>query len=424
MNEFEQYQPVIKAKPEFTKVQYIFSLISLLMGFFFSRFIIASGLGISVTVFTVLFLAFCICYFKLGKSEFKIHRSLLIIIMVFSCNFFIIDNTFIKFLDLLFIASMSAYFIYCSSGSREQKKIGDMLFFDFIKSIIIMPFYSLFITPSAIVNGTKKTSMAKKVLLSFFAILAAMPLTGIILGLLLSADNSFNKLFNYLFSDIFSNVFFNLFLAVVGIPVAFYFFGMLYSNEKKVLKDELNDEKSKELMNSIKVVPGFVFISAVVPIIIIYLLFFASQLAYFTSAFQNILPDGFIPSEYARTGFFQICVVAIINGIMIAVMGLMTKRKDSILSAASKVFISILSLLTIMFIATALSKMVLYINYFGLTLLRVYVTWFMVLLAAVFVIAFIKQIYKSMNAVKVFSVVFVIMFFALSFSNVRQACIR
>lgn len=131
-----------------------------------------------------------------------------------------------------------------------------------------------------------------------------------------------------------------------------------------------------------------------------------------------MLPQGFIPADYARSGFFQICAVAFIDGLIIAVMGLTTKRHDKGLSAVFKIFIGILSLLTLLFIATAISKMVLYIDYFGLTSLRVYVTWFLLLLTAVFILAFLKQIFKSINITKNFSVIFVVLFFLLSFSNV------
>lgn len=50
-----------------------------------------------------------------------------------------------------------------------------------------------------------------------------------------------------------------------------------------------------------------------------------------------------------------------------------------------------LSIFTLILIATAISKMVMYISVYGLTQLRFYTTWFMLLLAVIFVMIIVKQ---------------------------------
>jgi hypothetical protein len=70
-----------------------------------------------------------------------------------------------------------------------------------------------------------------------------------------------------------------------------------------------------------------------------------------------------------------------------------------------------------MLIAAALSKMVMYIGCYGLTQLRVYTTWFMLLLFIVFVIVGLRQ-FKSFSGTRIVIVSLVMFFMVLSYGNV------
>ena len=59
-----------------------------------------------------------------------------------------------------------------------------------------------------------------------------------------------------------------------------------------------------------------------------------------------------------------------------------------------------------------------YINNYGLTILRLYTSWFMALLAIIFVIIIVMQFVKKIKCVKAIAVSFIIMFGVLSFSDV------
>ena len=75
------------------------------------------------------------------------------------------------------------------------------------------------------------------------------------------------------------------------------------------------------------------------------------------------------------------------------------------------------SVFTLLITATAVSKMVLYIQNYGLTQLRVYTTWFMLLTALIFVFVIIKQFKIDFQIIRTFAVVFTIFFAALCFSR-------
>jgi hypothetical protein len=135
------------------------------------------------------------------------------------------------------------------------------------------------------------------------------------------------------------------------------------------------------------------------------------------SAFGEHLPEGFTYAEYARRGFFELCAVAGINLGILIVSHVFMKREAGEAPRILKVETLIISLFTMLLIATALSKMVMYINVLGLTQLRVYTSWFMILLLFIFVIICIRQ-FKKFNSAKTMLIGFVVMFMVLSYSNV------
>jgi len=117
----------------------------------------------------------------------------------------------------------------------------------------------------------------------------------------------------------------------------------------------------------------------------LYLVFIFSQTPYFFSAFTGRRPDGWLVySEYARQGFFELCWIAAIN-LIILIAGNVTSRKRRIESRLLKAFNIALAVITLALIATAFSKMALYISAYGLTMPRLLPCVFMVFMTVVFI---------------------------------------
>ena len=126
-----------------------------------------------------------------------------------------------------------------------------------------------------------------------------------------------------------------------------------------------------------------------------------------------------IYSEYARRGFFELCFVSVINLAIILALNLFCKDNNKEeRPAAVKAMTCILSVFTLLLISTAVSKMFMYIRVYGLTQLRVYTSWFMLLLFVLFTSVILSVITKKVNLSKVTVTAFVIMFAALSFCNI------
>lgn len=110
-----------------------------------------------------------------------------------------------------------------------------------------------------------------------------------------------------------------------------------------------------------------------------YFLFLVSQLAYLTGGFAGLLPDGYTPAEYARRGFIEMACICVINlGLILFAASPVKQGSPSKLTRLLSLFIGGFSLFLV---ASASSRMNLYIHQFGLTRLRVLTEFFMVWLA-------------------------------------------
>ena len=143
---------------------------------------------------------------------------------------------------------------------------------------------------------------------------------------------------------------------------------------------------------------------------ICYLAYLFSQLAYFFSAFKSLLPDGFSTAEYARRGFFELCAVAVINAIVIFAVIVLVRKKETRMPSSVRILSVFISLFTLLLCATSISKMVLYIRTYGLTVFRVGTSAFMLVIAA----AFAAMILRMFSAkIKVLQTVVIAASFAL-----------
>ena len=197
-----------------------------------------------------------------------------------------------------------------------------------------------------------------------------------------------------------------------------YVFSLYISSNDRKCANILTADGVKEKMPVIQIAPVVTVLTAVLPILAVYVAFFVSQWQYYVSAFTGELPKDFSYADYAREGFFQLCIVSIINLIILVFISLLMKRKEGkrpyILNVVSIIF----SVFTLVLISTAMAKMYMYIDCYGLTPLRVYASWFMVVLTLVFVLIIVKQFFEKLRLVVISLTVLVVMFSALSLSNV------
>ena len=176
-----------------------------------------------------------------------------------------------------------------------------------------------------------------------------------------------------------------IFYSMFTLPVSAYMYGLVSGSAHRKGTDIAEPEKAQKTVESARVLqPATVFI-VLGAVCGLYIVFILSQTPYFFSAFTGRRPAGWLLyAQYARQGFFELCGIAAVN-LVIITAGNVTCRKSRDDSRQLKAFNISLAVITLVLIATAFSKMAMYIGVYGLTMPRLLPCVFMVLMAAVFV---------------------------------------
>ena len=241
-------------------------------------------------------------------------------------------------------------------------------------------------------NKNINSRAGNMILKAFLGLIIGSPIF-ILVFLLLSTDSAFGAMMDDLCSwiyDIDLDFVITAGSCILG-AVLFTLFLLLQVKAASLKKtDPFYDSFWLDKVSTrIAFIPSETVLFAVLPLIALYLLFFASQWHYYTAAFYGSLPEGYSYAEYARSGFFELCTVSFINLCVLCFSKWLVKKENS--KTAIHILTIILCICTLILIATAVSKLLLYINEYCLTPLRIYAMWGMTVLTIVFLLFFVKE---------------------------------
>lgn len=302
-------------------------------------------------------------------------------------------------------------------GNHNRTLQGGMLFLDAVKATFVYPFVSftaLFTTMFRPSKGSRK--FGKAVLLTLLGILIAFVLCLISVSLL-SYDPTFKKIFTFDFD--WDDMPITIVKVFFAIPLAALLFGAFASSKSHKAERMSSPETAATFTQRIKKIPAVVLMIPVISLLVIYGIFFFTQWSTYTAAFSGVVPSDFTAAEYARSGFFELCGVAFINAVLGVVMGLFMKQSDRASVLLRKLANSLLAVATLVLIATALSKMILYVQRFDLTVLRLFVSVVLVLIAIGFLTSLLSQWIKPVKVTPVLIVLIGLLLLVTPFLNVR-----
>jgi hypothetical protein len=207
-----------------------------------------------------------------------------------------------------------------------------------------------------------------------------------------------------------------LFELLIGIPVACYIYGSVFGNAKGRYTNSITKTGADASLAVARRIPLAAVRPGLIILAVIYAVFFIAMGAYLFSAFSGGLPPSYTYAEYARRGFFELCGVSAINLAIIAFVYMFAKRGKGEYPRSLRSLTAAISTMTILLILTAMSKMLLYVDMYGLTRLRVYTLWFMLLLLCVFAVVVVWHI-RPINAGKPMVIAFVLLVLCLFFTN-------
>jgi len=371
-------------KPTMTDL--MFALVSFILGYLCVRWFLLSGRGWGVTVFTVLYI--------LGVSAYLIKKSVFVhqaatyfwmsVTLLTGFSFALWNNVGFSFIRGLFLFCAAIYFVLVATNTTILKMSSNYLLLDGINAMLILPFRN-FINQYVSLSVLIKKDHARKSFPVLVGIVIAIILLIIVVPLLETADaGGFGMITGFFREHLRFNSFDQIIYMIITIPVAAYLYGLVSGAAHKKGLDIINIEDAQKNVRALRFASPTTIYIVLGAVCVVYLVFVLSQIPYFFSAFTGSTPDGWLSyAEFARQGFFELVWIASINLVLLLISNILSKS-PRIQAPVLKIFNIVLAVITLLLIATAFSKMALYISTFGLTMRRLLPCLFMVFLLFVF----------------------------------------
>lgn len=384
--------PEQKERKTATGRDMVFALLCLVFSILTIDFLFWSGAGIGISVCAAAILFVSVAYLSQKGIKISAYTVILsVLYLALSAGLTFSDGGFPKFLALFLMGIIYTLILMDGMSLRRFesgtfKSIGDICYCIFALTFgkIGRAWYGVFHKKEGDRIVSRKTGSV------FIGFAFAIPVLCIVIPLLVSSDAAFEGL---LHKVSFAEVWEILCSILLGAFVFLLWFGQIFSAPD--IKRERAERKSSR-----GGVEPTVILSFLAVISAAYMLYLLSQLAYFFNAFSRLLPDGFTMAQYARRGFFEMVAVCAINLFIIFLVSLIVRRKTEYAPVSVRVLSLFLCAFSMVLIATSLSKIVMYINSYGMTRLRIFTSVFAVFLAVVFIAVAVRLFVKRMPYMK------------------------
>ncbi len=412
-----------KKKREFSALECAVAWLSFIGGYSFCRFFPVSDrpLGGFILILSM-FIAASIFMGIKGKRPNAIHVSAAVSAVVISSALILTSNGLICHLAYMYSLLVFCYYLYAVGGNSQESGFSNFIISDMFTALFVSPYLSLCNIFRPMFSRGRSGKIAARIAAGIA--IAIIPTAAVFV--LLSTNSEFYKLIEKIFTFDLYTVLSHVTSLIFAFPIATYVFGLFVSSSDGKGKDYLlKREEAAEIFEKAKRLSPVSTVSAVAPILFLYVIFFISQLDYYVSGFTGVLPEGFSYANYAREGFFGLCAVSFINFSIIIGVILFMKQDSRASRIMLKSIVLIYSLCTLVLVSTAMAKMLMYIDAYGLTPKRVYVTCAIILLSVIFLITAIRQfVPKRKNATMVCLAVCVVFFGAVAVSDLEGIIAR
>lgn len=294
-------------------------------------------------------------------------------------------------LTMVLIHPLAVWWLLSRSGALLEGESGHLLPLDAINGFIRIPFGNFFLRLRCLWQGLLRRNRDRgnsrgSRWAGLLAVAAALVLLGWAATSLTQADEGFERLTSDVLRlfrfDWGGNVDTYIFRFIASIPVGAWLFGLM-AGSARLEQDRLRTqaEAVNGFLPRLRLVPNRVWTVCMAAFAGLYLLFFVVQFRYLFGAFTRSLPEGFIVSQYAREGFFELCRVMGINFSLLYLVsrsGAKPIREDKV----QRIFCTLLLAAGMVFAVIALSKLGLYISCFGFTPKRLQSCWLALVLFA------------------------------------------
>lgn len=392
----------VLAFPEYDTKDRIFAALYFLVGYGFIYVFTGVTDLWPLSVFTVFYAVVVLLYLK-AKHKTPPAESWFWLAVMLAIGLPLAFWTVLYFLQVLALMVVAAYWTLAASGKLLDNRTSQWVFFDGWNALAIVPFKNFLCQVRVLFgNGTGKEAEEtgnKNGIAILLGILLAVPALFMILPLLSSADAGFEQLVGEIVRYIQSHLIQTFIRIIFSIPVSFYLFGLMFGGISGWNTDCIRKEKLQAAGNNIRRIPDTTVCTALGILCFVYVLFLGIQGNYLFYAFTGHIPQSFTYAEYARRGFFELCRIGLWNLTLLGCAGLFSKSRVGEHRGLS-FFTVLLSVLTMILIITAMSKMGMYISVYGLTVNRILPMVFMLWMMLVFG-SIILRLKKSFPMVRI-----------------------
>lgn len=347
----------------------LFTLLALLL----ANFWFVGGFRLGFTISVLLLIGTSLLYLKDRIRYTPFPAVCLLSSVVTLISFSVFENgTFTAFKVLFLLLALSLF--YVSACGLPAPALTDF-------RALLAPFYLFFgISCNSLGDtfgavGQKKNNRPKQILMALIAICCVLPVFGLLLLLLASADAAFESLVSSIdlnFTEWFATLLLGVIFLLFGFPIVF-----TLSKRTEELKASQKGPYASVLHQTFT----NTFLGAIA---LLYLAFCASQFSYLSGGFAGVRPEAYTFSEYARRGFGEMCAVCVINLTLLFLSETLTKRTDGNLPLFTRILHIFICAFSLFFVLASFAKMFLYIRTYGLTVLRLGTSIFMLFLFFIF----------------------------------------
>lgn len=406
-------KPVVGADPK----DKIFVLLFFAVAALFCDFALFGGLNLGFAIVTVLFFILMSVYL-LGKgTRFRLYPFVCGLMAAAGAIPFALHNDpLIRTVSFVSIALLFTVYGTQITDSANYSGGSFRCGIDVAKSWFFYPFRYLAAACRGLFGSRGDPGKRRVLIKTFAGVALSVPVLLVVVPLMMRSNKYFETLINS-FSVNVGVVLVSILFALLVTP---FLFTVMFAWRKKLPKADVTPAPIRGGFDPI-IVQAFLGVMSLV-----YMVYLLTQTAYFFSAFAGLAPSDYANelSDYARRGFFEMCAIAAINLVLLFVTMLVVRKNEGRFPLLTKLLGGFLSVFTLLLIATALSKMILYIDGFGLTRLRVLTSVFMVFLALVFLAVTLRLFARKFPYMKVAVLSFCLLGLALSFCDIDTTIAR
>ena len=370
----------------------VFAVVMALLGILFINFLFFGGQGVGTAAVLILMFAATLIYRKKPK-KFTVYSLFCALgTLVLSAGLVFSEKGLSDFTVFTMAVLLFDVYFIDTCDLRQFRGGSTRSVLDWAMYFLVFPFdkladggYALFHQKDAGNGGGRR-----KFLGILIGLLIAFPLLCIVIPLLISSDAAFEGLINKLPDIKIGEILVSL---LFGLPMAFLLFTRQFAVNTATI------EKSKKTER--RGIDPTVIYTVLTVVSLAYLLYLFSQLAYFVNGFSGLLPEGYNMAEYARRGFFEMCAVCGINLAVVFLSMFLCRKKEGKRPMGVRLLGLYLCIFSLFLDCTAMSKMVMYIERFGMTKLRIVTSLFMIFLGVTFVAVILRLFIKKTPYVKI-----------------------